>query len=144
MREHATTHMQYIDGEIQTWRSYFKNSSIRIWIFMTQQQEKVTEKATKWIKMKRCVGIHSSEMTSSPKRKRMGDRPIFQQVSPSTAIPTLSDCYKGLQLTFPSVLLCSEPALAVSPSNALRSHPAKLPLTDLHTHVCIYSIFGGY
>ena len=31
-----------------------------------------TEKATKWIKMKRCVGIHSSEMTSSPKRKRMG------------------------------------------------------------------------
>ena len=30
---------------------------------MTQQQEKVTEKALKWIKMKRCVGIHSSEMT---------------------------------------------------------------------------------
>ena len=38
-REHATTHVQYIDGEIQTWRSYSKNSSIRIWIFMTQQQE---------------------------------------------------------------------------------------------------------
>ena len=82
-REHATTHV-HIDGEIQTWRSYSKNSSIRIWIFMTQQQEKVTEKATKWNKMKRCVGIHSSEMTSS-----------LKPVSPSTAIPTLSDCYKG-------------------------------------------------
>ena len=102
------------------------------------------KKATKWIKMKQCVGIHSSEMTSSPKRKRMGDRPIFQQVSPSTAIPTLSDCYKGLQLTFPSVSLCSGPTLAVSPSNAVRSRPAKLLLSDLCTHVCIYSIFGGY
>ncbi len=55
-----------------------------------------SEKATKCIKMKRYVGIHSSEMTSSPKRKRMRDGPIFQQVSPSTAIPTLSDCYNGL------------------------------------------------
>ena len=42
-REHATTHVQYIDGEIQTWWSYSKNSSIRICIFMTQKQEKVTE-----------------------------------------------------------------------------------------------------
>ena len=105
---------------------------------------KVAEKATKYIKMKQCVGTHSSEMTGSPKRKHMGDRPIFQQVSPSTAIPTLNDCYKGLQLTIPSVLLCLAPALAVSPSNALRSHPTKLPLTDLRTRVCIYSIFGGY
>ena len=39
----ATTHVQYIDSEIQTWRSYSKNSSIRIWFFVTQQQEKVTE-----------------------------------------------------------------------------------------------------
>ena len=69
--------------------------------------------------MKQCVGIHSSEMSSSPKRKRMGDRPIFQQVSPSTAISTLSDCYNGLQLTFPSVSLCSGPVLAVSPFNTL-------------------------
>ena len=38
---------------------------------MMQQQEKPnsikSEKATKLIKMKRCVGIHLSEMTSSPK-----------------------------------------------------------------------------
>ena len=26
-----------------------------------------SEKATKWIKMEQCVGIHSSEMTSIPK-----------------------------------------------------------------------------
>ena len=79
---------------------------------MMQQQEKETEKATKWIKMKRYVGMHSSEMISSPKRKRMEDRPIFQLVSPSTAIPTLNDCYKGLQLaahrlTYPRVYIYS-------------------------------------
>ena len=51
-----------------------------------------SEKATKWIKMKRCVGIRSSEMTTTPKRKRMGDGPIFQQVSSSTAVPMLTDC----------------------------------------------------
>ena len=27
-REHATTHMQYINNEIQTWRSYSKKSCI--------------------------------------------------------------------------------------------------------------------
>ena len=64
-----------------------------------------SEKVTKWIKMKRCVGIHSNVMTSSPIRKRTGDGPIFQQVSPNTAIPTLNDCYNGLQPTFTSVLL---------------------------------------
>ena len=51
-----------------------------------------SEKATKWIKMKQCVGIRSSEMTTTPMRKRMGDGPIFQQVSPSTAILILNDC----------------------------------------------------
>ena len=54
-----------------------------------------SEKATKWIKMKqRDVGIRSSEMTTTPKRKRMGDLdgPIFQQVSPSTAVLMLNDC----------------------------------------------------
>ena len=58
-----------------------------------------SEKATKWIKMKRCVGVRSSEMTTTPKRKRMGDgpifqqvSPIFQQVSPSTAVLMLNDC----------------------------------------------------
>ena len=73
-----------------------------------------SEKATKWIKMKQCVGIRSSEMTTTPMRKRMGDRPIFQQVSPSTAVLMLNDCYNGLQLTFTSVSLCSEPVSCIT------------------------------
>ena len=32
-REHVTPHMHSIDGEIQTWRTYYKYSSFRIWIF---------------------------------------------------------------------------------------------------------------
>ena len=32
-REHVTSHMHSIDGEIQTWRTYYKYSSFRIWIF---------------------------------------------------------------------------------------------------------------
>ena len=32
-REHVTSHVRIIDGEIQTWRTYYKYSSFRIWIF---------------------------------------------------------------------------------------------------------------
>ena len=32
-REHVTPHVHSIDGEIQTWRTYYKYSSFRIWIF---------------------------------------------------------------------------------------------------------------
>jgi len=32
-REHVTAHVHSIDGEIQTWRTYHKYSSFRIWIF---------------------------------------------------------------------------------------------------------------
>ena len=32
-REHVTPNVHSIDGEIQTWRTYYKYSSFRIWIF---------------------------------------------------------------------------------------------------------------
>jgi len=32
-REHVTSHVHSIDGEIQTWRTYYKYSSFRMWIF---------------------------------------------------------------------------------------------------------------
>ena len=59
-REHATAHVHYIDGEIQTWPSYSKYSRIHIWW-----------ESVKRMKMKRYVGVddgvHLSEMTSTPK-----------------------------------------------------------------------------
>jgi len=47
-REHVTSHVNSIDGEIQTWRMYYKYSSFRTWIFMTKQETIQYIKSREW------------------------------------------------------------------------------------------------
>ena len=47
-REHVTPHVHSIDGEIQTWQTYYNYSSFRIWIFYDETGNIYYIKSREW------------------------------------------------------------------------------------------------